>query len=107
MTYNEAQFNKAVKIVNELPPTGSIVLSTDQKLVFYKHYKQATEGDNTTARPGFMDFTGKAKWDARETVKGKSKEESWTSYVAEFISVVKDSGDPDAKKWIDEIVQLG
>ena len=33
MTYNEAQFNKAVEIIKGLPPSGSIVLTTEQRLV--------------------------------------------------------------------------
>jgi hypothetical protein len=64
--------------------------------------------------------------DARDTVKGVSKEESWTCYVAEFIKVgfglplpqllydgtfllrqvVTESGDPDAAGWVKEIEQL-
>lgn len=35
---------------------------------FYKYYKQGTVGDVNTARPGMLDFTGKAKWDAWKEV---------------------------------------
>ena len=33
---------------------------------------QATVGDTNTARPGMMDFTGKAKWDAWKAQEGTS-----------------------------------
>ena len=33
MSYNEAQFNKAVEIIKGLPPSGSIVLTNEQRLV--------------------------------------------------------------------------
>uniref|UniRef100_A0A3P9B753 Acyl-CoA-binding protein n=1 Tax=Maylandia zebra TaxID=106582 RepID=A0A3P9B753_9CICH len=48
----------------------------------YGLYKQATVGDINTERPGFLDFTGKAKWDAWNARKGLSKEEAMAKYVA-------------------------
>ena len=33
-------------------------------LELYALFKQANVGDVNTARPGMMDFKGKAKWDA-------------------------------------------
>ncbi|EDO49351.1 predicted protein, partial [Nematostella vectensis] len=42
-----------------------------EMLEVYALYKQATVGDINTARPGMLDFTGKAKWDAWEKKKGK------------------------------------
>ncbi|XP_061081917.1 acyl-CoA-binding protein isoform X2 [Conger conger] len=47
----------------------------------YSLYKQATVGDINTARPGMLDFAGKAKWDAWEKRKGMSKEEAMKAYV--------------------------
>ncbi|XP_023154459.2 enoyl-CoA delta isomerase 2 isoform X1 [Amphiprion ocellaris] len=32
-------------------------------------------------RPGMLDFTGKAKWDAWEKQKGKSKEDAMNEYI--------------------------
>uniref|UniRef100_A0AAX7V5T3 ACB domain-containing protein n=1 Tax=Astatotilapia calliptera TaxID=8154 RepID=A0AAX7V5T3_ASTCA len=40
----------------------------------YGLYKQATVGDINTERPGFLDFTGKAKWDAWNARKGQRYE---------------------------------
>ncbi|XP_001641414.2 acyl-CoA-binding protein [Nematostella vectensis] len=53
-----------------------------EMLEVYALYKQATVGDINTARPGMLDFTGKAKWDAWEKKKGKSKEECEAAYIA-------------------------
>ena len=35
-------------------------------LELYALFKQANVGDVNTARPGMMDFKGKAKWDAKK-----------------------------------------
>ena len=45
-------------------------------------FKQANVGDVNTARPGMMDFKGKAKWDAWKKREGTSKEDAMTAYVA-------------------------
>ena len=50
-------------------------------LTLYALYKQATSGDNTTSRPGFTDFTGKAKWDAWTEKKGLSQENAKKEYI--------------------------
>ena len=42
----------------------------DRKLLVYALYKQATEGDVNTKRPGMLDFKGKAKWDAWKKQEG-------------------------------------
>ena len=44
-------------------------------------FSQATVGDVNTTRPGMMDFTGKSKWDAWESVKGVSKDKAMAKYV--------------------------
>uniref|UniRef100_A0A8C6UXC1 Acyl-CoA-binding protein n=1 Tax=Neogobius melanostomus TaxID=47308 RepID=A0A8C6UXC1_9GOBI len=47
----------------------------DEMLKIYSLYKQASVGDVNTARPGMLDFTGKAKWDAWRS----RKVQSWHS----------------------------
>ncbi|XP_071960063.1 acyl-CoA-binding protein-like [Antedon mediterranea] len=70
-------FVKAAEEVKQLKQSP-----TDQeKLAIYALYKQATVGDTNTTRPGMIDFTGKAKWDAWNALKGKSKEEAETEYI--------------------------
>uniref|UniRef100_A0A8C6M5Y7 Diazepam binding inhibitor, acyl-CoA binding protein n=1 Tax=Nothobranchius furzeri TaxID=105023 RepID=A0A8C6M5Y7_NOTFU len=55
--------------------------SDDEMLQIYSLFKQATVGDVNTARPGMLDFTGKAKWDAWEKQKGKNKEDAISEYI--------------------------
>uniref|UniRef100_A0A3Q3A6S7 Acyl-CoA-binding protein-like n=1 Tax=Kryptolebias marmoratus TaxID=37003 RepID=A0A3Q3A6S7_KRYMA len=73
----EEAFEKAVeevKVLKRRPDQAD--LSS-----LYGLYKQATVGDIDTERPGFLDFTGKAKWDAWAAKKGLSKEEAMAAYV--------------------------
>ncbi|KAH7291996.1 hypothetical protein KP509_29G046000 [Ceratopteris richardii] len=70
-------FEKASKDALDLPAT-----TTDgDKLILYGLFKQATVGDCNTSRPGFLDLKGKAKWDAWNALKGKSKEEAMQDYI--------------------------
>ncbi|KAG6903319.1 hypothetical protein C0995_013072 [Termitomyces sp. Mi166 len=60
----DAQFNRAVEIVQSLPKTGPIQTDYEEKLTMYSLYKQATVGNVKTPRPGIWDMLGRAKWDA-------------------------------------------
>jgi len=55
--------------------------SNEDKLTLYKLYKQATEGDVTSKRPGMFDMVGRAKWDAWASAKGTSKDEAMKQYI--------------------------
>lgn len=71
------QFDKAaedVKILKETP-------SNDQLLEIYALFKQATVGDVNTEKPGFLDFKGKAKWDAWSHKAGTSVDKAKQDYV--------------------------
>jgi acyl-CoA-binding protein/ubiquitin len=57
-------------------------LSNDDLLTLYKYYKQATVGPCNTPRPGMFDMTGRAKWDAWNSVQGLSQKEAETKYIA-------------------------
>jgi diazepam-binding inhibitor (GABA receptor modulator, acyl-CoA-binding protein) len=74
-----------VKEPYRLSPQLSLQLpdnvTDDDKLALYGLYKQATEGDVSTARPGLFDLKGKAKWDAYNAQKGKSTEEAMQEYI--------------------------
>jgi diazepam-binding inhibitor (GABA receptor modulator, acyl-CoA-binding protein) len=50
-------------------------------LKLYALYKQASEGDNETKKPGMMDMVGRAKWQAWEEIKGMSSEDAMQEYV--------------------------
>ncbi|KAG6833829.1 hypothetical protein H0H87_011763 [Tephrocybe sp. NHM501043] len=60
----DAQFDRAVEIVQSLPKTGPIQTDYEEKLTMYSLYKQATVGNVKTPRPGIWDMLGRAKWDA-------------------------------------------
>ncbi len=71
--FEDAQ--KRVKALAQSP-------STDELLVLYALYKQASTGDVTGGRPGMMDFKGRAKYDAWAAKKGLAKEGAMEQYVA-------------------------
>ena len=50
-------------------------------LKLYALYKQGTSGDADGKRPGFGDMVGRAKWDAWNAVKGKSRDEAMQEYI--------------------------
>ena len=54
----------------------------DVLLQLYSLYKQATEGDvNIDSPANAFDFVGKAKFNAWESLKGKSKEAAMQEYI--------------------------
>lgn len=53
----------------------------DELLKLYGLYKQATVGDNDTAKPGIFDLKGKYKWQAWEDLKGTSQEDAEKQYI--------------------------
>ena len=55
--------------------------SNDVLLKLYALYKQGSEGDVNTERPGGFDFKNIAKWDAWKKLEGKSQEEARAEYV--------------------------
>lgn len=50
-------------------------------LQLYGLYKQATEGDVATEKPGFSDLVGRAKRDAWNKLQGLSREEAMQQYI--------------------------
>jgi diazepam-binding inhibitor (GABA receptor modulator, acyl-CoA-binding protein) len=73
----KAQFETAAQEVQRLPKKPD----NDTLLRLYAYYKQATTGDVTGKRPGFMDMVGQAKYDAWAKVKGTSKEAAMQAYI--------------------------
>jgi acyl-CoA-binding protein len=71
------QFEKAAQEAQKLPKKPD----NDTLLRLYALYKQATVGDVSGKRPGFMDMVGQAKYDAWSKVKGTSKEAAMQSYI--------------------------
>lgn len=56
--------------------------STEDLLKLYGLYKQATEGDNETERPGGFDFKAVAKYNSWINFKGISKEDAENQYIS-------------------------
>jgi diazepam-binding inhibitor (GABA receptor modulating acyl-CoA-binding protein) len=77
MTINE-RFDDAQKRVKTL----SSMPDNDTLLELYALYKQGTAGDVSGARPGMMDFKGRAKFDAWGKRKGMTKDAAMEAYVA-------------------------
>ncbi len=56
--------------------------SNDTLLQLYSFFKQGSEGDiNIEAPSNPFDFVAKAKYEAWETLKGKSKEQAMQDYI--------------------------
>ncbi|VDN51752.1 unnamed protein product [Dracunculus medinensis] len=62
-------FDKCVEVVKNLKKKPN----DDELLELYALYKQALFGDNTTVKPGLIDFKGCAKWNAWTKKKGCCK----------------------------------
>ena len=53
----------------------------DKKLQLYGLFKQATVGDNNSSQPWAVQIEKRAKWDAWEANKGKTKQQAEEAYV--------------------------
>lgn len=73
----KARFTTAAQEVQRLKSRPS----NDNLLQLYALYKQATEGDVKGSRPGFLDLTGRAKFDAWATRKGLTNDKAMQAYV--------------------------
>ncbi|KAF9382452.1 Acyl-CoA-binding domain-containing protein 1 [Podila verticillata] len=73
-----AEFEAAAVKVKTLTTSPS----NDNLLELYALFKQATVGNNTTAKPGFLDPKGRAKWDAWEAKKDITAADAEKQYIA-------------------------
>lgn len=91
-----AEFERKVALGKKLPPLDD----NASKLQMYSLFKQANVGKNTTAKPGMLDFVGKAKWDAWTKLGDMSKEEAMQKYIAIIDDLARQNGvdpsNPDA-----------
>ena len=70
--FEEAQLK--LKTLTERP-------SNQELLSIYGLFKQATEGDNTTKKPGMFDMKGQFKWQAWKDLEGTSVQDACQKYV--------------------------
>ncbi|KAH8250699.1 hypothetical protein KR038_008033, partial [Drosophila bunnanda] len=85
---NSQEFNQAAEDVKNLNTTPG----DNDLLELYSLYKQATVGDCNTDKPGFLDFKGKAKWEAWNNRKGLSNADAQTAYVSKVKSLIASVG---------------
>lgn len=85
----DAQFDRAVEIVQSLPRTGPIQTDYEEKLQMYSLYKQATVGNVQSSRPVFLDVLGRAKWDAWAKHKDMELYEAKWLYVEALLKVLR------------------
>lgn len=71
---NFARAQEDVKTLTKRP-------SDQQFLDLYGLFKQATEGDNHTSKPGMFDIKGQFKWNAWKEKAGLSTEAAQQKYV--------------------------
>jgi len=73
----QAQFEQARIDSKNLPekPDNMTLLQ------LYALYKQGSLGDVDTERPRFTEMVERAKWDAWNNVKGKSKDDAMQGYI--------------------------
>ncbi|EFO20691.1 acyl CoA binding protein [Loa loa] len=100
----DEKFWAAANIVQKMPKTGPVVPTNDEKLLFYSLYKQATEGTNKTAQPGFLNFVDRAKWEAWRKLGEMSSDEAKKKYISLVKEIVdKMSKVMDVNEWLQKI----
>ena len=65
---------ESVKTLTERP-------SNEELLDLYALFKQATEGDNTSKKPGMFDMKGQFKWKQWKAKEGMSADAAMQAYV--------------------------
>jgi len=80
-----------------------------EKLKLYALFKQSTSGAVTTKRPGMMDFVGRAKWDAWNSLGSMSQDEAKQAYVDYVDSLVgtEASESSNAENSAEEVLHPG
>jgi acyl-CoA-binding protein len=70
-------FENAVAATQELTqrPDNATLLK------LYALYKQATQGDIQSTKPGLTDLVGRAKWDAWNALKGTTADDAMQRYI--------------------------
>ncbi|KAG0070621.1 importin-alpha export receptor, partial [Linnemannia elongata] len=114
-------FDRAVHIVNISNTTSQgindalvsssgssdrVAFSSEEQLLLYGAYKQATKGDVKGLKPTFFDITARSKWQAWANMRGKTQDEAKAVYVDLVVkSLTKPDSHPDHYLLADEIIQ--
>ncbi|KAH8271865.1 hypothetical protein KR044_008413, partial [Drosophila immigrans] len=78
------EFDQAAEDVKNLNSTPA----DSDLLELYSLFKQTKVGDCNTDKPGFLDFKGKAKWEAWNKIKGMSSGDAQAAYIAKVKSLI-------------------
>lgn len=84
MTDLDKQFSEAAAAAKSLPEKPD----NDTLLKLYAFYKQGSDGDVHGDAPGFMDFVGRAKYEAWKEIEGMDKAKAQQSYI-DLVSKLK------------------
>ncbi|XP_077292146.1 acyl-CoA-binding protein homolog [Arctopsyche grandis] len=84
----QERFDKAAADVKSLKSSPS----DNDLLEVYALFKQGSIGDCNTDKPGFLDFKGKAKWEAWNGKKGISKEDAMEAYIKKVQELIASIG---------------
>ncbi|KAH7931273.1 ACBP-domain-containing protein [Leucogyrophana mollusca] len=104
----DAQFDRAVEIIQGLPKTGPIQTGYEEKLTMYSLYKQATVGNVKSPRPGIWDMLGRAKWDAWAKHKDLDPYEARWLYVDALLKTLNKYSDKTvARDLVQELESYG
>ena len=87
MSLPQEKFDAAVKFIANR--SGKIVVPNHLKLKIYALFKQITVGNNTAAKPWAINIEARAKWDAWEAQKGKTKVVCQLEYAKEVAQLSK------------------
>ena len=79
----EDDFKKAAEAVRGGNVKAKKV-SDELKLEMYALYKQATDGDCNTDKPGMLNFVEKSKWKAWNELVGMSKKDAMKKYIRRY-----------------------
>ncbi|KAF8901640.1 hypothetical protein CPB84DRAFT_1815100 [Gymnopilus junonius] len=100
-----AQFDRAVEIVQNLPKTGPIQTDYEEKLLMYRY---TTAGNVISSRPPMWDMIGRAKWDAWAKHKDLNSYEAKWLYVEALLEVLRKYPDsPTAMNLVEELESYG
>ncbi|GAB0100887.1 acyl-CoA-binding protein [Sergentomyia squamirostris] len=81
-------FDKAAEDVKKLKASPS----NEDLLELYALFKQASVGDCNTAKPGMLDFKGKAKWEAWNAKQGVGTDDAMKQYIEKVTKLIEEIG---------------
>ncbi|XP_041844876.1 acyl-CoA-binding domain-containing protein 7-like isoform X2 [Melanotaenia boesemani] len=84
----EAEFKTVAEDVKKVKTRPS----NEEMLTLYGLYKQALIGDINTDKPGVLDATGNAKWNAWNSRKGISKDDAMSTYITHAKEIISKYG---------------